>query len=253
MQSKSGLKAVLVTALLCSFHTAAEAFVMRSLNGFQASVAVTGFYHPGTAYDGIFDISFTNITAPLPGPATLAFQSVDLNQDIQAQGAVTLIDSPTSVFPAVFTGQTVYSGMLHLDHGGAFAFDGINTPQNYPQNWTLSYDGTISSVIFPVAPPVPVLPGPVAGSLEFTVMSIGVDAVTLRVNETVGPNWSGFEALMDGIDFFSSQRGIMDGTLEIAAGTQFHTPLPAAFWLFGTALAVLAVVSRSRPVRPNRA
>ena len=143
--------------------------------------------------------------------------------------------------------------MLGIDTGGSFSFDGANEPQNYPASWTLTYDGTTPSAIFPIMPPLPMFPGNLAGSLTFAVDSIGKDFLNLSVTETVGSvqGWNGFEAYLNEFDLagvlvLGGTRGVIDAGLEITAGSEINTPLPGALWLLASALAGLGVVTRRK-------
>lgn len=224
------------SAILLGAPVGAEAAsVMRSPTGFSAWVTVTGFED----LNGSFDISLSAVTG------TVEFDNVNLNQDIHAVGGVTITDSPGLIIQETFNGDVVFSGALGIDTTGSFSFDGVSVPQNYPTGWTLTYDGTTPSAIFPIMPPLPMFPGDLAGSLTFAVDSIGKDFLNLTITETV-VGWSGFEAYLKFFDSFTSTIGTIDARLDIAQGTEFNTPLPAALWLLASALAGLGVVTRRK-------
>ncbi len=220
------------------------ASIMRSPTGFNAWVSVTGF----ADLDGSFDISLSNVTG------SVEFDSVDLNQDVHAVGGIAITDNPLFRFEETFNGDLIFSGLLQIDTTGAFVFNGVDAPQNYPSAWTLTYDGTMPSAIFPIMPPLPALPGVLDGTLSFSVKQeadgitdrVGVNYLDLSVTETLGdaPGWNGFEAYLKQLDLFSSTPNVVDGSLEISAGSEINTPLPSAIWLLGSALAGLGAVTR---------
>lgn len=246
MKTKFGsiIGVILGSAILLGGPVSVEAAsVMRSPTGFSAWVTVTGFEDP----DGSFDISLSAVTG------TVEFDSVNLNQDIHAVGGVKIMDSPSLIIQETFNGDLVFSGMLGIDTSGSFSFDGANEPENYPASWTLTYDGTTPSAIFPIMPPLPMFPGNLAGSLTFAVDSIGKDFLNLSVTETVGSvqGWNGFEAYLNEFDLagvlvLGGTRGVIDAGLEITAGSEINTPLPGALWLLASALAGLGVVTRRK-------
>ncbi len=237
--------------LLGASGAADAASVMRTPTGFTAWVTLTNF----ADLDGSFNIALGTGQLggePVPLLGAVEFDRVNLNQDLRARGGIAIMDNPLFGFQETFNDDLVFSGLLQIDTGGSFSFDGEHVPQNYPANWTVTYDGNMPSSIFPIMPPLPAPSGNLAGSLTFAVDSIGEDFLNLSVTETVGsaPGWNGFEHYLAAFDAagvpFGGTPGIIDAGLEITPGSEINTPLPAALWLLGSALAVLGAATRSR-------